>query len=255
MSNKDLLWKAALLSPGRRLRQRIIFKETNLKGQILDCGCGIGITSYLLKKAGAEPKGIDIDTKLINLAKKMNPDLPFFVGKIEKIPFKKAFFNAVIASEVLEHINQEKKALMEIQRILKVGGKLLLTVPADQSLWCYQLLKVRPGAFGHQRLYNLSALKKLLIKKGFEIEKAKLIQNPFVCLSDIFLSKIVKKISKLKKSNINPTCFESIPKRYQILIFIALIVFRFLFPLLVIAESFCPQRFKTGILILAKKGK
>ena len=51
------------------------------------------------------------------------------MGKAEKLPFKKGYFNVVLARHVLEHVNDPDKSLEEIRRVSKMGGKLTLAVP------------------------------------------------------------------------------------------------------------------------------
>lgn len=118
----------------------IIKGDTNLplKGtKILDVGCGGGILSEPLARIGAEVTGIDTSLQLIDVAKKhalLDSDL---LGKLNYVQTtvenfekeNKEKYDAVVASEVIEHVIDPQLFLKCCSAIVKPGGSLFITTP------------------------------------------------------------------------------------------------------------------------------
>jgi len=93
-------------------------------GSILDVGCGQSPYRFLLKPE-VTYYGIDIvDADKFDYR---NPDITPFNG--EDIPFENEKFDAFICTEVLEHVEKYQKLTDEIHRVLKKGGKGIITIP------------------------------------------------------------------------------------------------------------------------------
>ena len=95
---------------------------------ILDYGCGFGrLVPYFISKQ-LNYKGIDISEAMIVECKRQYPDIAdrFFVAEGEKLPFASQYFDKIICYGVFDACYQEQ-ALTEMFRVLKDGGKLLLT--------------------------------------------------------------------------------------------------------------------------------
>ena len=97
---------------------------------ILDVGCGPGLLAFDLAKKGYQGFGIDISDGMINLSKDIlkGKGWNFSVGDVEQTKFEENKFDCVIASGVIEYMNEDLKMLQEMQRILKPGGYLIINI-------------------------------------------------------------------------------------------------------------------------------
>lgn len=102
------------------------------KSKILNVGCGTGGTLPVLEKYGSVTN-VDVSSEAIKFMKKAG----YQVDKVNgiKLPYKDSSFDAVVAFDVLEHIENHEEALNEWLRVLKPDGAILFTVPAYQWLW------------------------------------------------------------------------------------------------------------------------
>lgn len=111
-----------------------IFKEKGVK-RILDLGCGIGRNLLCLAQQGFEVYGIDMSEEGIKFTKeslkKRGLKANLRIGNIfEKLPYPDNFFDAVVSVQVLQHgsLNQIRKAIAEIERVLKPKDLLFVTL-------------------------------------------------------------------------------------------------------------------------------
>lgn len=110
----------------------------------------------------------DIDNRNIENGKKILPELDFiYLDAQEKFPLKDSFFDKVILTEVLEHLKDEDFALQEIWRVLKKGGKLIISVPKSRWFNIFSPITL----VQHEREYNEKQLTGVLQKNKFKIEK------------------------------------------------------------------------------------
>jgi len=75
--------------------------------------------------------GVDINENLLNFGLKNGRLSKKIVADIYRIPLKSNFADIVIMSEILEHVSEIDKVLAESKRVLKIGGKLITSVPYD----------------------------------------------------------------------------------------------------------------------------
>lgn len=100
-------------------------KHVKSSGHVLDIGCGAGYSTYKLDHAGYDVVGMDVSEKMIQIATKQYPDIPFRVGDINHpLPFAKKSFSAALAITVLEWAEIPRKTLEELYRILQDDGML-----------------------------------------------------------------------------------------------------------------------------------
>lgn len=134
-----------------------------LKGDILEVGAGVGNVTKLLTKYGTVT-AIDIDRYYLSKLKKRKFNSGF--GDIEKgkYYFKGKKFDTIVSTNVLEHIENDKRALSNMQKLLKKRGNLVLLVPAHN--WAYGKIDKE---LGHFRRYNIQTLSSMFAHADFEI--------------------------------------------------------------------------------------
>lgn len=98
--------------------------------KILDIGCGDGKYTSLFCHNNNEVVGLDIENRVKPEYKKFK----FIKGNAENLPFPDKSFDLVISFDVLEHINDDRKAIEEIYRILRKEGKIFLETPNRERL-------------------------------------------------------------------------------------------------------------------------
>jgi SAM-dependent methyltransferase len=101
----------------------------------LDAGCGTGFQTALLADLGYETHGIDISPRLLALARGRRPGVPLVRGSIEALPYADASFGAVTCcGSTLSFVEAPARALAEIGRVLRPGGRVLLECEHKWSL-------------------------------------------------------------------------------------------------------------------------
>jgi SAM-dependent methyltransferase len=156
---------------------------------ILNAGCGSGELSLILAQKQYTVEGFDLDKDYIDLALKNKKkagaeNCNFSVSGIEN--FKSRLkFDAVIATDVLEHIEDDKSAFKKLVTLVKPGGLVIITVPAGQYLFGYHDEKL-----GHFRRYAKSNFETII---PIELKKKYLRYFGFFLIPIAFwISKIVK---------------------------------------------------------------
>ena len=124
-------------------------------GRVLDVGCGSRPYERLVP--ATEYVGLELDTPENRRTKLADV---YYDGRA--LPFPDGSFDAVISNEVLEHVFEPEAFVGEIARVLKPGGRLLLTVP---FVWDEH---EQPRDYGRYSSFGLAAL---LQKHGFSILK------------------------------------------------------------------------------------
>jgi len=165
------------LSFGQRMRFSAIKSLLDLNEDeiILDAGSGEG--SYSLQFAinnGCTVIGVDLSKENIEKAKKRAKDLrvnnvQFISGDLCDLPFSNNIFDKAICLEVLEHISKDDRAIIELNRVLKEKGELILTIPHEQ-VETRRFLYFGRAAEDHVRDgYNPNLLVKKLEYNNFKV--------------------------------------------------------------------------------------
>ncbi len=96
--------------------------------RVLVDGCGLGMYVRALSPLARQVFGLDIEVDRVREGKRSGI-AGLLAGQAEALPFASNAFEAVLSHEVLEHVADDRKALREIFRVLRPGGRLVLFVP------------------------------------------------------------------------------------------------------------------------------
>lgn len=153
----------------QRKRHEIILSFVGDASAVLDIGCGSSRIILDLKNA----VGMDILQRKLRWLKPNHDRL--VRGSTFALPFKNASFDAVINSEVIEHVPEAPEIMDEMWRVLRPGGTLILGTP-DYDRWSWVALewiygKVLPGAYAHEHIthYTRKSLSEKIGAHGYEI--------------------------------------------------------------------------------------
>lgn len=136
-----------------------------LSGDILEIGCGIGSFTKILSTYG-RVTAIDIDQNLVDATIKNKTNASCGLGDIEKGKyfFKTQLFDVIVCINVLEHIQNDDKALVNMKNLLREGGFLILLIPIHKFLYGEIDKNI-----GHYRRYDPANLTKYIKDEGFNI--------------------------------------------------------------------------------------
>ncbi|MGE0212689.1 MAG: class I SAM-dependent methyltransferase [Parvibaculaceae bacterium] len=173
-----------------RRRVATVFEWIDMSEEraILDCGCGRGFYLDMISSvARCRLVGIEQDAEIITKANALLADrdgVTLVRGSLDRLPFHDGAFDGAIASEVLEHVEDDVGALREIARVLKPGGSVALTVPNADYPFLWDPINrtrerlgfgpVRTGTFAgiwanHVRLYTAEELRRVVLAADLEI--------------------------------------------------------------------------------------
>jgi len=205
-----------------RFKKVLKLCEKQRAGNILDIGCGDGALTVLLKEAlGADKAyGIELSNEGMSLAQKQGIECHSLDIDGTTLPFEDEFFDFVFCGEVIEHLFNPDLLLEEIYRILKKGGRCVITIPnlacwrsRIALLFGYQpyalsasleqaelgkfLHKSSQGIKEHIRLMTLRAFKELLIYHKFKIKH---IQGSYTDVAPFFTNPLWRLLALFEKT-------------------------------------------------------
>ncbi len=128
---------------------------------VLDVGCGAGNMAHHLRHYGRY-MGVDVNPRPLRVAHERR--LTVSQGSADALPYKDASFDLVALLDTVEHVPNETGVFAEAYRVLKPGGKLLVTVPAFMFLWSKNDVLNR-----HQRRYTRPELIRKIEEHGFRV--------------------------------------------------------------------------------------
>ncbi len=153
---------------GRRRLLKFLLSYLSIRrdSTVIDVGCGVGSNLPLIKSMGFKVIGIDSECYSLSYAKNLSGTL-LINGDVLKLPFKSNSTELIIATDILEHLDDDSMGIKEIRRALTPEGNLILTVPAFKSLWGIQ------DVVGmHKRRYSKDELLEKIEREGFIVLKS-----------------------------------------------------------------------------------
>jgi SAM-dependent methyltransferase len=163
---------------------------------VIDVGCGLGRHSFEAYRRGADVVAFDQNAEELNeidailQAMKEQGEAPESAkaeavkGDALDLPYDDGTFDCVIASEILEHVPEDDRAIVELIRVLKPGGALAVTVPRwlpERICWLLSE-EYHSNEGGHVRIYRASALRDKIAAHGLRFthsHHAHALHSPF----------------------------------------------------------------------------
>ncbi len=181
-------------SPIKFVRNTCVYRELeNLSpGHTLDAGCGTGEYSIFLAELGHMLTAFDPSSFAVKKLKDKTDKASMISAEENTIDkfYSSIKFDNIISIEVLEHIKFDHAAVRKLYSLLKNGGTLVISTPANPFLF-----SEGDRVSGHYRRYTYAELKKLLTEAGFNHIAIKSYGFPvlfiYSLLKKIFLDKIL----------------------------------------------------------------
>jgi len=144
--------------------------------RVLDVGCGSGWLSEMLAVRGFRVASLDIGLDSLRRASKrlaFRDDVSFVLGDVYRLPFGDDAFDAVVVSEVLEHLDTPADALCEIGRVVRPSGFLVASTPCRERIErtrCIHCNHMTP-VNAHLHSFDEESLSLLIEGAGFNVAR------------------------------------------------------------------------------------
>lgn len=166
-------------------------KPAEAGARVLDVGCGVGQVVARLQAAGFEAHGVDVSQPNIERARQVTNRCQVYDGK--KLPYADGFFASAGALNVLEHVEEPEAFIQELVRVVKIGGRVVLSSPNFFRVFGFRDYHPRMRGVG-QKLKNWKRLQeKRALMKGSP-EKARfdrmqpIVKEPFTADDDAIVA-------------------------------------------------------------------
>lgn len=157
------------LSPFYSTRKRLIMQMLeeidSLNLNVLDIGCGVGDLLSALRAKGFSCHGVDLSIFALRAARSRVKDADLIQADARFLPYRSSSYDAVLCSEVLEHVQRDDQVVEEIHRILAENGVSIVTVPQGEQYWTEE-----DREDGHLRRYSKMYLVRMFEPMSFRIE-------------------------------------------------------------------------------------
>lgn len=163
----DARWSFYVEATTRETLARLSLKPTD---RLLDVGCGTGALLSRLSAShpAARLSGIDpVPAMLAAARRKLPPEVQLTSGWAERLPFESGRFDVVVSCNVFHYIRHPRAALLEMNRVLRPGGHLVITDWCDDYLACRACdLYLRLFNRAHFKTYRQRECTRLLEETG-----------------------------------------------------------------------------------------
>ena len=179
-------WGSApeFVGPRHELREKLLldlFYSGSPGQRVLNAGAGTGSFSLQLAENGFDVTSVDASSAAVEVLRRRVPG-EVAQADVTTLPFADAAFDAAVLGEVLEHVEDDRGALEEVARVLRPGGVLAVSVPADPK-------RFAPSDrwAGHVRRYSRQELLSACEAGGFTVERCRAWGFPFAALYHRYL--------------------------------------------------------------------
>lgn len=159
----------------------------DIKGKkVLDVGAGTGRLSLDLLSAGATVTAVDVSEEMLKLLKRKNARIETVVGDAENLPFSNNTFDIVTAAFLVVHLKDPSKFFDEVYRVLKSGGKFLVTNINQKEP---PEVQTKEGIIKIESFYHRpESIKEELEKLAFDIEHEEFVKENGLWVNQIILA-------------------------------------------------------------------
>ena len=141
------------------------------KGRILDVGCAFGLFLDVARSRGWDVNGVEISEYAADYARK-ELKIKVITKPLEKAKFPEDYFDVIHMAELIEHLPDPKKTLMECNRVLKRNGLIVIQTSDIDSLYARIMGKHWDWFLpGHLYYFSRKTLRGITKKTGFKIIK------------------------------------------------------------------------------------
>jgi SAM-dependent methyltransferase len=142
-------------------------EPSRVTGKLLDVGCGIGLFVYAAQRAGWGAMGVDPSRPLIDFAERVI-DADVMCTEIQGAGLSDNYFDVVRLWDVVEHLLDPPVVLSEIRRVLRPGGRLVLSTPNWESIARVKLeTDWEMFVTDHYYFFEQESIRRLLEEVGF----------------------------------------------------------------------------------------
>jgi SAM-dependent methyltransferase len=147
-------------------------RARSAQGRVLDIGCATGALLEKLRDRGWAVSGVEISPAAEYARKERSLDVRSL--PLEENRFPSASFDLVLASHLIEHLNDPASFVREVHRILVPGGRFIVTTPNISGFQAGLFRNHwRSAIFDHLYLFSIKTLSRLLTNHGFTIERVR----------------------------------------------------------------------------------